>query len=217
MNRDNPIPASERRQEIEAVTRTLFADADPDLPVEAAGLVRTLLFPTDGFELSPERLGALRAHMVRQGSPTFFAVLLRGSESELVYTGEPTIEAVFPHADDGHLLSEEELLERPGWVRRSAELWWRGTWSEDAPQPYLGRFQEHILLDGGGAWGIVFSAEDHAFLIADPETSRGLLDAWRMTPDHDLLAYESELERSPEDASEERLRIVAHARDGLWR
>jgi hypothetical protein len=78
------------------------------------------------------------------------------------------------------------------------------------------QFLEHVLLDETGAWAVLFSPEDHGYLIAARSTSCDILKSWKTTPRDEISRYERDLERDAGAERDEKQRILDHALAGAW-
>ena len=63
---------------------------------------------------------------------------------------------------------------------------------------------------------MLFSPEDHGYLIADPSTSRVILTAWNTTPHAEIETYVADFDEKGELGGDYAQRIFGHAVDGLW-
>jgi hypothetical protein len=204
------FPDPSCRETIESLLAPLLADDDACYPEAGVGFLRTFIYPCD-YELPADRARILGSV---SDTDVVYAKLLWG---EIGYTLDQTglthDEIVKESAAQlGHFPPTGDR-----WKKHVNQLWWRGSWSDEAQEPGI-EFPEdetpleHILLDGAGAWAVVLSPDDYGYLVSDEQTSRKILAAWRTTPAQELAKYETNWLVLGE---EERL-AMEHARAGMW-
>lgn len=200
---------------MDTLISALLVDDNPDYPVTAAGVVRTLLYPCDLYELPEERMAALRDFALASGSMRYYIKLLRGSPLVYERTGTLSVDEVVPPPSEEDIPPFESHAEQH-WDRRVDDLWWWGEWSTAASSMNHSQFLEHVLLDETGAWAVLFSPEDHGYLIAARSISRDILKSWDTTPRDEISRYERDLERDAGVEADEKRRILDYALAGAW-
>jgi hypothetical protein len=196
---------------IDALVVGLISDTDSNFPVEAHGFVRTFLYPCPFHALPGSRILALKRLAQTTLSSGFSIRLLRGSSWEWQRSGP----LVLPVREEINILTNgtDEQKRHLGFRQRPIELWLIGTWAGDIDED--GDMEdgglvllEHVLLDDGGRWAIVFSDEDFAYLISEPSMRQAILDRWHTTPQAEIDAYATFVSQ---DRSAFQQRVLDHA------
>jgi hypothetical protein len=210
-----PYPDPGRRDEIDGLLSRMLVDDNPDTPRAADGFVLTLLWPCDAYDLPEERELALRDYALTSGSREYHVKLLRGSP--WVYEAPPglPVEQLTPSPDDEDGTTFMAFVEQH-WHRRAEDLWWSGEWPSGRSVLDHFKFLEHVLLDGCGRWAILFSPEDHGYLVSDPSTSNDILALWKTTPEEEVERYAADLAGGSILDVRTGEEILRHATAALW-
>jgi hypothetical protein len=197
--------ASAKKEAIDALIDGLLADTNVDFPVVSDAFVQTFLYRCDWYKLPMERLASLGAYAVSRGSETF---LIRRSFEPFAFERlDPTMELLaFPPDEvlDGTSMDEETM----GWRRVPQNLWWEGSW-------LFTEVREHVMVDAVGQWAVVISDMDYGYLVADRETSAGILATWGIAAADDLARYTDDLASGLISDVPFGRRALAHARARL--